>query len=119
MSNLSRTLYTGVTNNLERRVYQHKNELMEGFTRKYKIKRLVYFEETTSIEAAIAREKQIKAWRRQKKITLIKKNNPAWADLSEEWITEAGKAEPRSALDDTDGCHSEERAGGGRRGICL
>jgi len=71
MSNKSKTLYTGVTDDLERRVYQHKNKLIEGFTKKYKITILVYYEETTDIRSAIAREKQIKGWRRSKKIALI------------------------------------------------
>ena len=75
-------LYTGVTNNLERRVYEHKNKLLKGFTCRYNVDKLVYFETTESIESAIAREKQIKAGSRQKKIALIEKNNPTWQDLS-------------------------------------
>ena len=84
LTNKSGTLYTGVTNNLERRVYEHKNHLIDGFTKKYKIDKLVYFEETDDVSTAIAREKQIKGWRREKKIALIESINPHWKDLSEE-----------------------------------
>ena len=83
MTNKSGTLYTGVTNNLERRIYEHKNHLVKGFTNKYKIDKLVYFEETSDINAAISREKQIKGWLRKKKIALIESMNPGWKDLSE------------------------------------
>ncbi|MFQ5799118.1 MAG: GIY-YIG nuclease family protein [Bacteroidota bacterium] len=85
MSNRSRTLYTGVTNNLLRRVDEHKRKLVPGFTRKYNIIRLVYYEATTDIGVAIAREKQIKGWLRAKKIALIESLNPKWEDLSVEW----------------------------------
>jgi putative endonuclease len=83
MTNRSRTLYTGVTSNLQQRVFQHKNKLVAGFTSRYRIDRLVYFEETPDIRDAIAREKQIKGWVRSKKIALIESINPAWEDLSE------------------------------------
>ena len=86
MANRSRTLYTGVTNNLERRVYEHKHKLVEGFTKKYNITRLVYYEQTSDIKAAIAREKQIKGWLRSKKVGLIESLNPNWSDLSVEWF---------------------------------
>lgn len=76
------TLYIGVTNNLQRRIYEHKNELIEGFTKKYKIKNLVYYEIHTEIEEAIKREKALKKWNRAWKIKLIEKNNPNWNDLS-------------------------------------
>lgn len=89
MTNASRTLYTGVTNNLERRVFEHKNHLVEGFTTKYKITKLVYFEETSDITAAITREKQIKGWLRRKKVALIESVNPEWQDLSAEWNLDA------------------------------
>lgn len=79
------TLYIGVTNNLERRLYEHKNKLVDGFSKRYNFNKLVYFEETTSIETAIEREKQLKSWKRDKKETLIKNINPTWKDLSEEW----------------------------------
>ena len=82
MTNKSGTLYTGVTNNLERRVFEHKNHLIEGFTKRYKITKLVYFEETDYIGVAISREKQVKGWKRSKKITLIESINPDWQDLS-------------------------------------
>lgn len=79
------TLYTGVTNNLERRVYEHKHKLVPGFTSKYNLTRLAYFEDTNDITIAIAREKQIKGWLRKKKIILIESMNPEWNDLSEGW----------------------------------
>ena len=76
MANLHGTLYTGVTGDLQKRVFEHKNKLIPGFTKKYNIDRLVYFEETSDIREAIVREKQIKSWRRSKKIALIKSTNP-------------------------------------------
>ena len=85
MTNHSGTLYTGVTNNLERRVYEHKNKLVPGFTSKYNITKLVYFEEGNDVNAALAREKQIKGWLRAKKIALIESINPEWKDLSSNW----------------------------------
>jgi len=85
MANKSGTLYTGVTNNLERRVYEHKKKLIDGFTKKYNINRLVYFDSTDDVTAAIAREKQIKGMLRSKKIELIKAINPKMDDLSAEW----------------------------------
>jgi len=81
------TLYIGVTNSLERRMYEHKNELIEGFTKKYHIHRLVYFEETDQIDIAIAREKQLKNWVRRKKLALIRTMNPRFEDLSEDWYS--------------------------------
>ena len=95
MTNKSGTLYIGVTSDLQRRVYQHKNKLVEGFSKKYNITRLVYYEVTTDIDAAIAREKQIKGWLRAKKIALIKSINPNRRDLSEEWF-EKGDSSLRS-----------------------
>ena len=88
MTNSSRTLYTGVTDNLGRRVQEHKNKLIKGFTRKYNITRLVYYEITSDVKAAIQREKQIKGWLRKKKIALIEAANPKWEDLSKEWYEE-------------------------------
>ena len=85
MTNKSRTLYTGVTNDLERRVYEHKQKLVPGFTAKYNITRLVYFEVTQDVQAAITREKQIKGLLRSKKIALIESVNPEWKDLSMGW----------------------------------
>ena len=85
MASQSRTLYTGVTNDLQRRVYEHKQKLVPGFTRKYNITRLVYFEETNDVYAALMREKQIKGWLRAKKVALIESVNPEWKDLSAQW----------------------------------
>ena len=78
-------LYAGVTNNLERRIYEHKNKLIDGFTKKYNLGKLVYYESTTEVQSAIAREKQIKGWTRKRKNDLIEGINPEWKDLSEEW----------------------------------
>ena len=78
----SGVLYIGVTNNITKRVYEHKNELVDGFSKKYKTKKLVYFETCSDIMSAITREKQLKSWRRDKKENLINKNNPTWKDLS-------------------------------------
>ena len=75
-------LYTGVTSDLERRVYEHKHSLIPGFTSKYRVNQLVYFEETSDVRAAIEPEKQIKGWLRSKKIALIELANPNWRDLS-------------------------------------
>jgi putative endonuclease len=85
MTNRSKTLYTGITNNLERRVFEHKHHLVEGFTERYNITKLVYYEETDDVREAISREKQIKGWLRRKKIALIESVNPTWNDLSENW----------------------------------
>lgn len=74
-------LYTGVTNDIVRRIYEHKNKLIEGFTKKYNVDRLVYIEEYDNIHDAIAREKQIKGWSRHKKNILVQKANPLWNDL--------------------------------------
>ncbi|HSX31394.1 MAG TPA: GIY-YIG nuclease family protein [Candidatus Saccharimonadales bacterium] len=79
------TLYVGVTNNLERRVWEHKSSVAKGFTSEYSVKQLVYYEECDSIEVAIAREKQLKNWKRDWKIQLIEKQNLQWLDLTEEW----------------------------------
>ena len=81
----NKVLYTGVTNNLERRLYEHKNHLVDGFSSKYNTTKLVYYEVSESVESAIAREKQIKAYRRDKKIALINELNSEWKDLSLEW----------------------------------
>ena len=80
-------LYIGVTNNLQKRVYEHKHHLVEGFTDKYNVTKLVYFEETSDVHAAIEREKQLKKWRREKKNQLIESMNPHWNDLSEGWAS--------------------------------
>jgi len=80
------TLYIGVTNDLIKRVYEHKNDLIEGFTKKYQVHRLVYYEQTNDIRSAITREKQMKKWKRRWKIELIEENNPEWKDLYDELI---------------------------------
>ena len=85
MTNKSGTLYTGITNNIKKRVFEHKNKLIAGFTEKYNISRLVYFETFSNVQSAIAREKVIKGWLRKKKIELIRKDNPDWKDLSHDW----------------------------------
>ena len=95
MASRSRTLYTGVTRDLTRRVSEHKQKLVPGFTSRYNISRLVYYQGFRDVRAAIAREKGIKAWRRSKKIALIESSNPTWADLSEGWY---GKADSSRSL---------------------
>lgn len=82
MSSMSGVLYIGMTNNLERRVFEHKEELVPGFTQKYKCKKLVYFESSNNVSTIIEREKQLKKWNRSKKIKLIEQMNPEWRDLS-------------------------------------
>ena len=85
MSNRSKTLYIGVTNDLERRVYEHKHRLVGGFTSKYHITRLVHFEATSDVNAALSRERYLKGWLRAKKVALVESINPDWRDLSEAW----------------------------------
>ena len=86
MTNRSETLYTGVTSDLERRVYQHKHKLIPGFTSRYRINKLIFYEMTSNVEAAIAREKQIKGWLRKKKLALVATINAEWRDLSDDWM---------------------------------
>jgi putative endonuclease len=81
----SHTFYVGVTSDIEARVWQHKNGVFEGFSKKYHCNRLVWFERHNDVSVAIAREKQLKGWSRKKKIWLIERENPAWVDLSEVW----------------------------------
>ena len=81
----NRVMYIGVTNNLERRIYEHKQELVEGFTKRYHVNKLVYFETTTDVRSAIEREKQLKGWLRSRKNALVESMNPEWRDLSEDW----------------------------------
>jgi putative endonuclease len=88
MTSPTGTLYIGMTNDLRRRVYEHKHKLVEGFTKKYNVTRLAYFEETPDVRTALAREKEIKKWRRSKKIALVQTTNPKWQDLSEGWYDE-------------------------------
>lgn len=77
------TIYIGVTNNLAKRIWEHKNEVADGFTSKYSVKKLVYYEDYSEIELAIRREKRLKKWERKWKLELIEKNNPQWLDLYE------------------------------------
>lgn len=84
MASVSGTLYVGVTNNIVKRVYEHKNDLIDGFTKKYQCHKLIYFEQTSDVNSAIVREKQIKNWNREKKEILIKILNPRWVDLYSE-----------------------------------
>ena len=78
-------LYVGVTSNLPRRLYEHRNGLADGFKRKYHVHKLVFFECTGDVRSAIAREKQLKGWTRKKKVSLIETQNPEWRDLSVDW----------------------------------
>lgn len=80
------TLYIGITNDLIKRVWQHKNKLVDGFTKKYGVDKLVYFEDTSDVMSAIAREKQLKNWHRQWKINLIQSKNPEWRDLYQDIV---------------------------------
>jgi len=86
------TLYIGVTNNLERRLYEHRNNLIEGFTNKYNVHNLVYYEDVNDIQAALQREKQLKRWTRKWKLELIEKVNPAWRDLANDFNLEINKS---------------------------
>ena len=79
----NKVMYVGVTNDLQRRLYEHKNKLVKGFTEKYNVDKLVYFEETDDVKSALAREKEIKKWRREKKNNLVCSINPEWKELSE------------------------------------
>ena len=85
-SKLNTVLYTGVTSDLLRRIWEHKEKVVKGFTRRYNVTKLVYYELTENVDAAIAREKQIKAGSREKKIILIEKMNPSWHDLYEQLL---------------------------------
>ena len=78
-------MYIGVTNNLKRRLYEHRNHLADGFTKKYNVHKLVYYEYTNDVRSALEREKQLKGWTRAKKNALVAKANPTWTDLSKEW----------------------------------
>jgi len=85
MASQSGTLYIGMTNDIKKRVYQHKNHLIAGFTDKYSVDRLLYVETTSDPVSAIRREKQLKKWRREKKAALVDSQNPDWKDLSQGW----------------------------------
>jgi putative endonuclease len=99
LASLSRTLYVGVTSDLARRVYQHRQAAKPGFSQKYVVDRLVYFEWADNPTAAIEREKQIKRWSRKKKMWLVEQHNPAWNDLAVESL---GPKEGEGSGDDTD-----------------
>ena len=88
MASYRGALYAGVTNDLTRRVYEHQHKVVEGFTKKYNVTKLVYYEATDSTEAAIEREKQIKGWLRRKKVALIESVNPCWENMAKEWYEE-------------------------------
>ena len=81
----NKVMYVGVTNNIERRVFEHKHKLVDGFTKRYNIVKLVYYEQTTNVKSAIEREKQLKGWIRKRKNELVNSTNPSWKDLSEDW----------------------------------
>jgi putative endonuclease len=100
MASRSLNLYTGVTNSIYQRALQHKSGQIEGFTKKYDINRLAYYETFERIGNAIAREKQMKAWTRAKRLALIKSTNPTWQDLAEVWGAKAELQIPRFARDD-------------------
>ena len=100
MASRSKTLYTGMTGDLTRRALQHKAGEIEGFTKQYNINRLVYFEVFKYVNSAIAREKQVKAWTRAKRLSLITSENPTWQDLAESWGQPVKLQIPRSARDD-------------------
>jgi putative endonuclease len=87
MTNVSRTLYIGVTSDLLRRVFEHKGKQFPGFTRRYNLTMLAYFESTDDVSVALAREKELKGWRRSKKVALIESMNPGWLDLAADWYS--------------------------------
>jgi len=86
VSNVSRMLYVGVTNDIQPRMFEHKKKLVPGFSQKYNLRRLVYWEAFGNIKDAIAREKAIKGWLRAKKVALIRSMNPQWTDLAADWF---------------------------------
>src|ERR1044071_4245024 len=88
MGSLSGTLYIGMSSTLYKRVFMHKNHLLEGFTAQYKVDRLLYVESFDDVHKAIAREKQLKGWRRDRKIALFERVNPHWVDLAKDWYPE-------------------------------
>ena len=83
----NRVIYVGVTNNLERRVHEHKQKLVDGFTKRYNINKLVYYDQTPDVRSAIERERYIKGWIRKRKNELVETMNPNWVDLSDRWYT--------------------------------
>ncbi|HLJ41806.1 MAG TPA: GIY-YIG nuclease family protein [Candidatus Acidoferrales bacterium] len=112
LASRSRNLYTGVTNNLERRLAEHRFGLLPGFTKRYRIFRLVHYEMFGDIRLAIAREKQIKAWRRERKLWLIQRNNPRWNDLAADWFPKPkGSANKTPDKRTADSSHGQNAAG--------
>src|SRR2546422_4603315 len=107
LASLSRTLYTGVTNNIERRMYEHRNKLPPGFATSYRINRLVYFEVVYGAMNAIRREKQIKAWTREKRMALIESTNAGWLDLARDWFRQTLSPSPILPNRRTPARHSE------------
>jgi putative endonuclease len=97
LCNVHHTLYIGVTSDLQVRMYQHRNATFEGFTSRYGIDSLVYFESTNDVNEAIAREKQLKGWVRRKKVALIERDNPGWTDLAASWF-EPQSTDPSASL---------------------
>jgi putative endonuclease len=91
LSSVSGVLYVGVTNDLTRRVHEHKQKLVPGFTSRYNMNQLVYFESTPDVSAAVAHERQIKGWRRSRKVDLVHSMNPKWEDLAANWYDEWGR----------------------------
>ena len=82
----NKVMYVGITNDLERRIYEHKEKVVKGFTEKYNVNKLVYYEQTSDVAEALNREKEIKKWRREKKNRLVVNTNPLWRDLSEDYL---------------------------------
>jgi putative endonuclease len=105
MASKSRVLYIGITNDIWRRVWEHKNDVLPGFTSKYRVHRLVYFETFKYVGNAIAREKHLKGWLRERKVALIRNANSTWEDLGEQWLR--GKDVKRITFEDT----LQEKAG--------
>jgi len=112
LASRSRNLYTGVTNNLERRIAQHRSGLIPGFTKRYRVFRLVHYEMFGDVRMAITREKEIKTWRREKKLWLIKNNNPDWSDFAADWFPKPkGRANDKPTKRTADSSHSQNAAG--------
>ena len=102
----SRVLYTVMTNNLSARVLEHKSDRIEGFTKRFRVHRLVYFESYNYVRDAIAREKEIKHWVRQRRVALIESMNPTWEDLAENWFTPERLADPNAMIYDASSIHT-------------
>ena len=117
MASRSLNLYTGVTNSIYHRALQHKSGEIDGFTKKYNINRLVYYETFEHIGNAIAREKQVKAWTRAKRLALIKSINPTWQDLAEDWGAKAELQIPRFARDDNSLDETGKSSGSEKKGL--